>query len=168
LPSCTDITNALEVLASAVPDTNQIADFTSQLAVTYNSEPTVRSGQIVQSTSGGNAILSIPSTIDVDGKTVKLLISGYFIGAGGNISVAQGTDWTTVNGSLGSKSTNGFVFEVDFMWSSQTQNINTSTASNPISGVTNQSSLQFVIIAGFPDQNTTDAIVITHCKMQFV
>lgn len=72
MPTCTQITDALKVLASSV-DPKTIDDISNSSATLVGISPTE---QVVQLSSGGNAFLSVPPTTDISNKAFKLIITG--------------------------------------------------------------------------------------------
>lgn len=175
MATCAQLISAIETLSSVIPSPSLIVDLTSQVAVVSNDG--TGSG-ILAFTSGGNAVLTIPSNINIDGKMVKLVISGYIDAPnGGSLAVLSGTGPGIGNISLSqavsssiSSNLSTFSLELDFVWNSSSQQIVTNDSSAPKTwnNVASQSDVQMWFPISFQDANTSDTLTVTQLKLQFI
>ncbi len=176
MPTCTEIVDALNTLASATTNPNSIMDLTgatASLSVPY--------GDIakVQLSAGGDAVLSVPSGLSIDGKIFKITATGYAtqttpetsdnctirIWNGTNLSTA--TIVTSVSVSLPAASRN-FTLVFNGFWDSTTQRF--TNGSSFIQTVSSQSGFQFVVSAQTSGSASDpgDTLVLTQLKLELV
>lgn len=183
MPTCTQITDALNVLASATTDPSLLDDLTgltSGLTVTFgsNSSP-------VQLTAGGDALLTVPSGVSLDGVLFRVI--ACYQGSRTSTTAASGANvWLTIgdpnnpNTTLGqgplsfpissAHQSNLVVFEG--VWNSNSQLLTgTATGGSFVPFiVASQSDLQFQVWgqdSGI-SSGASEVITLTQFKLQLV
>ena len=186
MPTCTDIVNALNTLAEAVTNPNVLDDLTGQTDVLDGLTATVPSP--VQLTAGGNAVLTIPASANIDGVMFTVIAAGRLFTPTGSTRMdvqlvfGDGTSSTPVLISAHETgSIDGFILEGHFVWDSTTQKLkglvtNSITTGGSVSwteinvtGVTAQSDVKFSVFGlstpTFPNAaDPTDSVTITQFK----
>lgn len=173
MPTCTQIVDALNTLASATTNPKTIMDLTGLVAVT-----SVPNGNItkVQLSAGGDAVLSVPSGISIDGKLFRLTLTGYItqttpetsdsptirIWNGANLSTA--TIVASVGANLPAAPRN-FTLVFNGFWDSTTQRFTDGT--NFIQTVAAQSDFQFVISAQTGGASSDPGDILTFTTVLF-
>lgn len=191
MPTCTQITDALNVLASATSDPNIIADLSSQLVPLVNSTG-YGTAQIVQLTTGGDAILTIPPSISIEGKRVKIIVSGkvnlvstdpdkqvYINVCLGDVANTNAiATWYPNFGSIVDNMS--FSFSIEGVWNLATGKMafnadqSVGTASNMLNPVANciytaasQTDIKFTVSGQIPGTTHPNTITINQFEMKF-
>lgn len=170
MPTCAQITDAINVLAEAATPSNpnSIVDITNLVSpLLFPTGDETPNNATVQFISGGNAVLSVPSDKSVDGKVFKMTVSGYVTSANPQIANSYflgiyfgnstaGVEFTGISGNMDNSGLHSnFSFTWYFFWDSISQKLSntpsfTGQFSNPTGGqnlgiVTSQSSLEFIL-----------------------
>lgn len=187
MPTCTDIVDALNTLASAATNPNIIDDLSGTTSVLSGLTATVPSP--VQLTAGGNAVLSVPPSLTVDGFVFTVIVAGRLHSptSGTQMTVGlvfgDGTSSTPVLVSAGenSQTTEEFILELRCVWDSTLHSIkgwatnsitsggSTSWSGINVTSVASQSDIKFSIFGTssptFPNSSDpTDSLTITQFK----
>lgn len=187
MPTCSQITDALNTLASATTNPNILADISGQTAVLSNIGTTET---VVPFTAGGPAVLSAPASPTLDGVLFRVYIAGTF-----HLAAVSNNDFTasvrfgsitspvvTIGQTAGSGSVNDgvFLFEFDCLWNSAAGRLDgltstyTSTTTGVLGGlgsgpVTTQTDIQFVVTGQFTGSvDPSNSFTVTQFKMQLV
>jgi hypothetical protein len=187
LPTCTQITDALNVLASATTNQNILADLTGQTAVLTNIG-TVES--FVQLTAGGNASLKPSDSSAIDNKASLIVgvgrmhgvssptndlgtVTVYLNNAGSRTAICS----STINFGGGDTDV-PFIFSVPFVYDSVIQTItgsynisfgsNTAVAGFSTSGVLSDADISFEVSAKFAQSVVANSLTLSQFKMQLV
>lgn len=185
MPTCTDIENALNTLASATTNPNVIDDLSGTTAILSGLTATVPSP--VQLTAGGNAVLSVPSSLDVNGRMFRIVVAGLLYSPTSTTTMESILSFVSpaINIGTGSErafTTANFFITADCLWDSTTQvlryvfistSANASGSLTPttgtITGIATQSDIQFIVQGvsnpSFPNPaDPTDSLAITQFK----
>lgn len=187
MPSCTDIVNALNTLAEAVTNPNILDDLSGSTAILSGLTATVPSP--VQLAAGGNAVLTIPSSINVDGKMFTLIAAGRLYSPTSTTTMevdlvfGDGTSSTPVLVSTTERgqTTESFILELHCMWDSTTQSLKGFTTNSissggstnwngiNVSGISSQSDIKFSVFGisspSYPNpSDPSDSVTLTNFK----
>lgn len=190
MPTCSQITDALNTLASATTNPNVLADLSGQTAVLSNIGTTET---IVSLAAGGLAVLSAPAGPAIDGLPFRVRIAGQahfatgtlanFIPAlylGNSSSFASDTVLLRVSEADAHNGTDGNFFMVlDCIWSASSgalaglsSGFNMSHGSFnsqfPITDVASQTDLQFIVTGEFTASDPANSVTITQFKLELV
>lgn len=191
MPTCSQITDALNTLASATTNPNILADLSGQTAVLSNIGTTET---VVSLSAGGPAVLSMPSSPDLDGVVFRVLVAGkvhaasesiYFtpqIYLGNSSTIANNLNvspQSSIAAVVPTANDGNFFLELDCIWSSAAGylggttsyfNLNSGMADGQFVGrtVEAQTDLQFVVTGQFNSGNAVNSVTITQFKLQLV
>lgn len=187
MPTCSQITDALNTLASATTNPNILADLSGQTAVLSNIGTTET---VIPLTAGGPAVLSVPASPALDGVLFRVYIAGTF-----HLASVSNNDFTAsvrfgsitapvvTNGqTAASSSVNDgiFLFEFDCLWSSAAGRLDglSSTYTSTTTGilgalgsgtVTTQTDIQFVVTGHFTGSvDPSNSFTVTQFRMELV
>lgn len=187
MPTCTQIVDALNTLAAAVTNPNTLDDLSGLTAVLNGLTAAVPSP--VQLTGGGNAVLTIPSSFNVDGQLFTLVVAGRLHSGTsttqmqGQLVFGDGTSSTPllVFSSETGQTTGQFFLKLDCMWDSTTQHLKGIVTNSIVTGgsvswtginvssVAAQSDIKFSVFGlstpTYPNaSDPTDSVTITEFK----
>lgn len=190
MPTCSQITDALNTLASATTNPNILADVSGQTAVLSNigTAPT-----IVSLSAGGPAVLSAPSSPSLDGVPFRIYIAGQvhipsingpnfipLVYQGNSSTIASNALLLQVTGHLALNGSDGnFFITLECIWSAASGrlggissgfNMSQGTHNNQFTTATvaTQADLQFVVAGLFTDSEPLNSVTITQFKMQLI
>lgn len=186
MPTCTQITDALNVIASAtsLPNPNILSDLSGQVAVT--NVPISNENNLaiqVNLISGAQATLA-PDPSLLDGKIFQIIVSGIAkattVASANSVTVAifQGTSISGINvveGTISLGNISGyrsFSATANLLWDSHSQTLLVLSNNSVIQNISS-SNLLFSMFTGMGDHETgeldpEDVLTITQFKLQLV